>query len=80
MMLFIVDSIEKIIKKYTTNYVLENRSPDLSIGFICSIDNDESKELLLNEVDLTLPYGLSFSHTYENGKLDLNIKEVEICF
>lgn len=77
MMLFIVESIEKEIKKYTEAYALHNRAPDLAVGFICHI-NEEDKECLLSDVDKVLPYGMTFSHTYENGKLNLIIKEVDL--
>lgn len=75
MMLFIIESIEKEIKKYTEGYALQNRAPDLAIGFICHI-NEEDKECLLSDIDKVLPYGMTFSHIYENGKLDLTIKEL----
>lgn len=76
MMLFIVESIEKMIKKYTEAYCLQNRINEFGIGFVCHI-NEEDKEFLLNDLDVNLPYGLTFSHTYKNGKLDLTIKEVQ---
>ena len=75
MMLFIVESIEKEIKKYAKGCTLQNRAPDLAVGFICHI-NEEDKECLLSDIDKVLPYGMTFSHTYENGKLDLTIKEL----
>lgn len=76
MMLFIIESIENMIRKYTQAYALQNRAGDLAVGFICHI-NEDDKESLLNDLDVSLPYGLTFSHTYENGKLDLTIKEVQ---
>lgn len=75
MMLFIVENIEKLIKQYTEAYAIQNRAKDLAVGFMMHI-NEEDKELLLNDIDKYLPYGLTFSHTYENGKMDLTIKEV----
>ena len=76
MMLFIIELIEKEIKKYTEAYIFQNRLPNFLICFRCHI-NEEDKEKLLNDLDLVLPYGLTFSHTYKNSHLEVIFKEVQ---
>ena len=75
MFLMILEKIEAEIKKYTEAYVFVNALPDFRVCFRASI-NEEDKELLLNDLDLVLPYGLTFSHEYENGHLIVKFKEV----
>lgn len=74
MFLMILDTIEKYVKKYTEAYRFGN-NPNLDVELIANI-NEEDKECLLNDIDLNLPYGLNFSHTYENGKLKVTFKEL----
>lgn len=74
MFLMILDSIEQCVKKYTSAYRFGNNQ-DLDVELIANI-NDENKECLLNDIDLNLPYGLNFSHIYENGKLKVTFKEL----
>ena len=71
--LFVVDSI---IKKYTKGFMLGNRLPDLALTLNANI-NEEDKEFILNELDIGLPLGTNFEHTYENGKLEVVFKEVD---
>ena len=68
-------NIDSIVKKYTDGYMLGNRSPDLAV-ILTALVNDEEKEYILNDLDKELPYGLYFSHEYENGKLKIVFKEV----
>lgn len=74
MFLIILDSIEQCVKKYTEAYRFGN-NPNLDVELIANI-NDNDKECLLNDIDLNLPYGLNFSHIYENGKLKITFKEL----
>ena len=74
MFLMILDSIEQCVKKYTEAYRFGN-NPNLDVELIANI-NDEDKEYLLSDIDLNLPYGLNFSHIYENGKLKVTFKEL----
>lgn len=74
MFLMILDSIENCVKKYTEAYRFGNNT-NLNVELIANI-NDEDKECLLNDIDLNLPYGLNFSHIYENGKLKVTFKEL----
>jgi hypothetical protein len=66
--------IDNIIKNYTEAYMIGNGT-DLSVQLIAHVSEDD-KERILNDLDLTLPYGLIFNHEYENGKLKINFKEV----
>lgn len=75
MLLTTLNTIEKNIKKYAKDYALINRAPDLAVQINCSI-NEENKEILLNELDTVLPYGIYFSHEYKNGHLKIVFKEV----
>lgn len=74
MFLMILDTIEKCVKKYTEAYNFGNSS-DLNVELIAHL-NEEDKECLLHDIDLNLPYGLNFSHIYENGKLKVTFKEL----
>lgn len=76
MLLITLNSIEDCVKKYAKGYALVNRAPDLAIGLNCSV-NEEDKEMLLNDLDTILPYGLYFTHEYENGHLKLTFKEMK---
>lgn len=75
---YIFCGIDKIAKKYTEAYAIYNRPKDLSVMLQAHV-NEEKKECILNELDCVLPYGLNFSHTYENGKLQVIFKEDKIC-
>lgn len=68
MMLMILDIIENCVKNYTDAYIFTNRASNLAVELNCHISED-NKERLLNDFDIQLPYGLFFSHEYENGKL-----------
>ena len=74
MFLMILDTIESHVEKYTEAYRFGN-NPNLDVELIANI-NEEDKECLLNDIDLNLPYGLNFSHVYENGKLKVTFKEL----
>ena len=67
---YIFCNIDEIVKKYTEAYAIFNRPEDLSVGLQAHV-GEEDKEFILNELDCVLPYGLNFSHTYENGKLKI---------
>ncbi len=67
--------IDEIVKRYTEAYMLYNRSPDLAVSLEAHV-NEDDKEWILSEFDCKLPFGLNFSHTYENGKLQVIFKEV----
>ena len=68
-------NIDEIIKRYTEAYAIYNRPEDLSIGLQAHVSEDD-KEWILSELDCKLPFGLNFSHTYKNGKLNVIFKEV----
>ena len=74
MMFLTMCEIDNIIKNYTEAYMIGN-GKDLSVQLIANV-SDEDKEKILNDLDLILPYGLIFNHKYENGKLEINFKEV----
>lgn len=73
MFLFILDTIERLVKKYTEAYVFTNRAPDLAVQLTARI-NEEDKENLLNDIDYELRDYVNFSHEYENGKLQIIFK------
>ena len=73
MLLFILNTIEKLVKKYTEAYVFTNRAPDLAVQLTARI-NEEDKECLLNDIDYELKDYINFSHEYENGKLVIMFK------
>lgn len=77
MFLMILDSIKSCVKKYTKAYMFGNNPKNFNVELIANI-NDEDKECLLNDIDMHLPYGLNFSHTYENGRLKIIFKELII--
>lgn len=67
--------IEEKLNKYSSEYEIENiEALNVSISAHLS---EENKELFLNELDLTLPLGLVFTHEYENGRLKVIFKEVQ---
>ena len=45
MLLFILNTIEKLVKKYTEAYVFTNRAPDLAVQLTARI-NEEDKEFV----------------------------------
>lgn len=67
--------IDEIIKRYTEAYIMYNRPNDLAVGLEASV-NEDDKEWILSELDCKLPYGIDFTHTYINGKLQVIFKEV----
>ncbi|WP_296849521.1 hypothetical protein [uncultured Methanobrevibacter sp.] len=73
MLLFILDTIERLVKKYTEAYVFTNRAPDLAVQLTARI-GEEDKECLLNDIDYELRDYVSFSHEYENGRLQIIFK------
>ena len=73
MLLFILDSIDKIVKRYTEAYIFTNRAPDLAVQLTANI-NEEDKEHLLNDIDYELRDYVNFSHTYENERLKIIFK------
>lgn len=73
MFLFVLDTIESLVKKYTEAYVFTNRAPDLAVQLIAKI-SEEDKEYLLNDIDYELRNYVNFSHEYENGRLQIIFK------
>ena len=73
MLLFILDTIERLVKKYTEAYVFTNRTPDLAVQLTARI-GEEDKECLLNDIDYELRDYVNFSHEYENGRLQIIFK------
>lgn len=73
MLLFILDTIERLVKKYTEAYVFTNRAPDLAVQLTANI-SEEGKEHLLNDIDYELRDYVNFSHEYENGRLQIIFK------
>lgn len=61
--------IDKIVKQYTEAYELGNSS-SLNIVLIASV-TDEEKEFILNDLDYYLRDLIHFSHTYDNGRLQI---------
>ena len=74
MLLMILDNIEQCVRKYTEAYRFGNNF-DLDIVLIANL-NEESKECLLNDIDMNLPYGINFSHEYKNGKLEVTFTSI----
>lgn len=70
MMFNIFCKIDEIVKKYTESYALSNRAPDLKV-VLTALVTDKEKEFILNDIDYTLRDLVDFSHTYENGKLQI---------
>jgi len=68
--------IQEKLDKYSSGYAIGNDVDTLNV-FISAHLNEENKELFLNELDLILPFGLIFTHEYENGKLKVIFKEVQ---
>lgn len=68
-------NIDSIVKKYTDGYMLRNRSPDLAVT-LTTLVNDEEKEYILNDLDVELKDYVNFSHTYENGKLEVTFTSI----
>ena len=68
----IKSAYRKLAKKYHPDV---NKTADASNKF--KDINEEDKEKLLNDLDLVLPYGLTFSHTYKNSHLAVIFKEVQ---
>lgn len=68
--------IKEKLDKYSSGYAIGNDVDTLNV-FISAHLNEENKELFLNELDLILPFGLIFTHEYENGKLKVIFKEVQ---
>lgn len=73
-----MNDIKQNIEKYTKEYIIGNNPKTLCV-FVQANINEESKELLLNDLDTILPLGLFFKHTYENNKLIVEFEEIEIA-
>lgn len=70
MMFGIFCEIDKIVKEHAEAYALYNSPETLDIVLIASV-TDEQKEFILNDLDYNLRDLIQFSHTYENGKLQI---------
>ena len=70
---YVFCGIDKIVKRYTESYALANRTPDLAVVLTAFV-TDEQKEFILNDLDFSLKDYVEFSHTYENGNLQIIFK------
>lgn len=68
-------NLDDIVKRYTQSYIFENNTENLCLQLIADVTEDD-KEWILSEFDCKLPYGINFSHTYENGRLTVLFKEM----
>lgn len=68
--------IDEIMKRHTNSYAIGNNVENLRIEVRAHVDN-ETKEYILNDLDLELLYGMNFSHEYEDGLLVIQFWEVE---
>ena len=73
MLLFILNTIERLVKKYTEAYVFTNRAPDLAVQLTARI-GEEDKECLLNDIDYELRDYVNFYNKYENGMFQIVFK------
>lgn len=67
--------LDELVANYTPSYIFGNNTEELCLQLIADI-TEEHKERLLNEFDLVIPQHIIFPHTYENGRLIVNFKEV----
>lgn len=72
----LINKIKSKVRKYSDVCVLQNRLPDFLLCLKTNV-NEEDKELLLNDIDTILPYGITFSHSYEENHLEILFKVVE---
>lgn len=70
MMFGIFCEIDRIIKEHTEAYALCNNPETLDVVLTASV-TDEQKEFILNDLDYNLRDLIQFTHTYENGKLQI---------
>lgn len=70
MMFSVFCEIDTIVRRHTEAFSLGNRPSDLKVVLIASV-TDEQKEFILNDIDYVLRDLVKFSHTYDNGKLQI---------
>ena len=68
MNMFVFSMIDDIFRKYTGAFGVTNAFRTLNPIIIAHV-NDTEKECILNDLDIKLPYGINFSHSYKNGRL-----------
>ena len=68
--------LNELVANYTDSYIFGNNTKDLCLQLIADLKSEEYKESLLNEFDLVIPAHIIFPHTYENGRLIVNFKEI----
>jgi len=75
-MLHTFERILDIVERHSNQEIKKfNRSPDLLVTIETNV-SDENKEKILYDLDYELRDWINFSHTYENGKLQIVFKEV----
>ena len=75
-MLYMLNEIDSVLKKYTEGFAIGNDTETLNPMIIAHV-NETEKELILNDLDKKLPFNLNFSHQYkENGELKIIFKEL----
>lgn len=70
MMFSIFCEIDRIVKGYTEAYALCNNPETLNVILTASV-TEEQKEFILNDLDYNLRDLIQFTHTYDNGKLQI---------
>lgn len=70
MMYSVFCELDTIVRRHTEAFSLNNRPSDLKVVLIASV-TDEQKECILNDIDYVLRDLVEFSHTYDNGKLQI---------
>lgn len=75
MNMFVFSMIDDIFRKYTGAFGVTNEFRTLNPTIIAHV-SDSEKECILNDLDIKLPYGVNFSHSYENGRLKVIFKEL----
>lgn len=75
MMLFMLDEIDKTLRKYTDGFCVGNDAKTLNPMIVTHV-NETEKELILNDLDKKIPFNLNFSHQYKNGELKIIFKEL----
>lgn len=70
MMYSVFCELDTIVRRHTEAFSLSIRPSDLKVVLIASV-TDEQKEFILNDIDYILRDLVEFSHTYDNGKLQI---------
>ena len=62
------------IRRYTPKCI-HIKDDDNNVKVIAHV-NEEDKEHILSKIDKILPMGIIFSHTFENNKLIVTLKQI----